>query len=78
MRSELYGRDIMNTIMSFINKFTAPVYASPEHLDAFQHEVSRLERQLAKRATRPLDDTRRSPRFTEPITEQQKIMDMSG
>ena len=78
MRSELYGRDIMNTIMSFIDKFTVPVYASPERLDTFQHEVSRLERRLPKRAAHPPRKARRSPQFTEPVTEQQKIMDMSG
>lgn len=75
MNVRLSDYDIVQTLMGMIRQLgSSPPTAVDETLAAFQPELSQLEAQIARLKSRPGQPSYR----LEPVTEQQRIMDMSG
>lgn len=79
MEVRLSGRVIINRVTAFVERLVDKrhnVVASPQS-DPINEEVCRIEQALADMFTRP---NRRicKPEHLEPLTEQQKIIDLAG
>ena len=78
MRSTIQFHSTMDKLAGFIGWLTNDRWQvmSAEMVDELYTEIYQLERSLANAPTRP---TRvHTPKPLEPITEQQKIMDLAG
>lgn len=64
----------------FINKLVLGRWqlVSIKTVDTFSAEIHQLEQKLSQAPTQPMRTTRHHSTLLEPVTEQQKIMDMSG
>ena len=79
MRSKIQLYSTMEKLAGFIGWLTNDRWQvmSAETVDELYTEIYQLERSLANAPTRPTR-VRTPPKPLEPITEQQKIMDMAG
>ena len=68
-------RTITSGVAGLVNRFTSEAWsnASPP-IDTISQEIYQLEQSLAEIATRPS----RAIRAPQPLTEQQKILDLAG
>lgn len=82
MEATLTGRNIINRMIDFVDHFVEKrqQVRPPQTinaLDALYEEICRMEQALADMATRPSRIVR-NPKLVEPLTEQQKIIDLAG
>ena len=76
MSLKWYRQAVIEKVMVFFDQFVEKRWqtlADPP-TDGLYSEIYRLEKRLSRTPTRPLHIVRQ----IEPVTEQQKIMDMSG
>ena len=76
------GRTLVDRVITYVEESIEKrqqVMIPPalDALDIIQEEIYRLEQTLAEVATRPSRVVHKS-KFIEPITEQQKIIDLAG
>ncbi len=76
MDIKLLRHVITNKLIAFVNLFIHDQWesASPPAKDALQQEIYQIEQSLVEIATRPS----RVIRKPQPLTEQQKIIDLAG
>ncbi|MCB0191726.1 MAG: hypothetical protein KDJ65_07255 [Anaerolineae bacterium] len=75
----LPGRVIMRRVTALVGLFVGKehdAFTSPL-VDSVHEEICRIEQALADVATRPSRVVRK-PELSEPLTEQQKIIDLAG
>jgi hypothetical protein len=82
MEATLPGRNILNRLIGFVDQFVEKRQQmmppqTIDALDALHEEICRMEQALADVATRPSRVVRKSC-SVEPLTEQQKIIDLAG
>lgn len=82
MEATLSGRNILNRVINFVDQLVEKrQHIVPpqtiDALDALHEEISQIEQALADMATRPNRVVRKS-HSAEPLTEQQKIIDLAG
>lgn len=77
MKLRLYSQIVVEKLSVFLGQLVEenqPAIPSSQPGDGLYTEIYRLEKRLSRTPTRPLP----IGSYHEPITEQQKIMDMSG
>ncbi len=73
------ARILLQIIVNFANKDNlGPGKRANQTIDSLYPEIRQLEKKLATAPTRPSQVVRGNSRMLEPMTEQQKIMDISG
>ena len=82
MEAMFAGRVLVNRLINFVEESIEKrrqVMPPPtiDVLDALQEEIYRMEQSLADMAARS-NRVGRKPKLIEPITEQQKIIDLAG
>jgi hypothetical protein len=82
MEATLPGRVIIHQLMNYVDQFIEKrqQILPPQTIDAFDtlhDEICRIEQALADMATRS-SQVVRTPKLLEPLTEQQKIIDLAG
>lgn len=80
MGTKLYDQKIIVNIIDFIDNSILKRWrsASPEPENVFYWKIYQFEQKLSQGPTRSMHSVRHRSTFLEPVTEQQKIMDMSG
>ena len=78
--SKIDHQIVVEKISNFLNQYLPKVWlsVSEKKVDGFYAEIHHLEQGLSQSPSRPTLAVRKHPKILEPITEQQKIMDMSG
>jgi len=78
MGTRLSGQALVNKLTDFMDWLNQErqIYTTPPSLDQFRQEIHQIEKTLAD--TRPTRVLRSANRPVEPMTEQQKIMDLAG
>ena len=79
MGAILHGQSIVEKATDFVNWLTQDRWqiVSSQTVDTLQAEIYELEKSLASAPMRPVR-TIRDSKALEPITEQQKIIDLAG
>jgi hypothetical protein len=83
MEATLPGRVIIHRLVNYVDRLIdkrQQIALLPQTIntfDALHDEICRIEPALADRATRP-NRAVETPKLLEPLTEQQKIIDLAG
>ena len=75
-----YHQVVVEKIIDFLDYHLPEEWSSTSgrRVDTFYAEIHQLEQKLSQAPTRPTRIVRKPSKLLEPLTEQQKIMDMSG